>query len=121
MTAEATAVMRFLCFGNRAITFMFVPLIYTLPAVKSGCSRLKPDSVIINASVTTEEKTSVMLFQADGASPLEALLLQHLQIDEYRQPQIIISLRKKISSMRMTHLITSSCHNIHALQFTLAK
>lgn len=58
------------------------------------------------------------VFQADGASPLEALLLQHHQVNEYRQPQIILSLRKRICSMKMTHLITSPCRDIHALVYT---
>lgn len=58
------------------------------------------------------------VFQADGASPLEALLLQHHQVNEYRQPQIILSLRKRICSMEMTHLITSPCRDIHALVYT---
>lgn len=61
------------------------------------------------------------VFQADAASPLEALLLQHHQVNEYRQPQIILSLRKRIYSMEMTHLITSPCHDTHTLLFTLAK
>lgn len=61
------------------------------------------------------KKKTEGVFQADGASPLEALLLQHHQVNEYRQPQIILSLRKRISSMKMTHLITS-----HVMRYMLS-
>ncbi len=58
------------------------------------------------------------VFQADGASPLEALLLQHHQVNEYRQPQIILSLRKRISSMKWhisshPHLMTYMLSCLH--------
>lgn len=68
--------------------------------------------------LSDESKNIEGVFQADGASPLEALLLQHHQFNEYRQPQFILSLKKRISSMEMTHLITSPCHDIHALLFS---
>jgi len=79
-----------------------------------GWSRLKPDFgytiSVLERRLKKKTKKLKGVFQADGASPLEALLLQHHQVNEYRQPQIILSLRKRICSMKMTHLITSPCH-----------
>jgi len=94
-------------FGNRAITWCSS---YLLNVVEAGWNQTLVIQYQCLSDDSKKTKTLKGVFQADGASPLEALLLQHHQVNEYRQPQIILSLRKRICSMKMTHPITSPCH-----------